>query len=186
MLIHFSRGGSASMRTFAFSDGSDRSAAVYNLDVTLQVHSTANPNTAMPLMTVFFKGLTLTYGTGAGQASVSCIYGGINQGLTYAYGENAPLPGAGDPSGMGMSWTIGLVPTSIAGGGTTISFYNTPLRAPEIPNKPTSDKGGLPVTCQLYESEYISCPVSNCTAAASLYTPDLTSTSLGPKNTARW
>ncbi len=84
---------------------------------------------------------------------------------------------------MGMSWKYGT--TASNGGGTTIAFYNTPLRAPEVPTSPVSalfDRGGLPVTCQLYESEYISCPVSTmATTASDPYAPNLAATVKGPQ-----
>jgi Tfp pilus assembly protein PilE len=195
-LIHFpSESAGITLRAYAYYDGIDWSASgiVTTGAVTAVGITTLNQayplsgNNLCPVMSVYLPGVVLTAGNGAGQVSVSCIYGGVNKGVTYAYGVTLLPPGSPGETGdnAAMSWTVG----SALGAGTTLLFYNTPLRAPEVfPPTPTpgADNGGLPVSCNLYESEYISCPVSSSTNLATLFSPDLTSTIPGPKNTARW
>jgi len=186
-LIHYPHGSSGvTLRAYAYYDGLE---SPYSLDT---VYPTS-VSQSVSIMTVYFSGVTLvSSGANTLQASVSCIYGGINNGVTYNYGITLLPPNTQDPAGMGMSWNVGPV---VSGGvtiGSAITLFNTPLRCPLVvptasPTPSGSGAGGLAVTNRLYNTEYISCPVSTFTNSASLYYPDLTSpVTTIPKNTARW
>ncbi len=186
-LIHYRSGAGVTLRSYVYYDGLEAPAT---LDYPC---GGGYPVTAYPpcgggggsvtqnnatTMTVYFPNLNIN----SGNLSVSCIYGGETQNTPFTYGIQSLPPSTGDSAGMGMSWAMGN-PTASS---TCVTFFNTPLRCPEIGLAGGVDHGGLPVANRLYGAEYIPCPVNSFTGMGTLYTPDLTSTTPGPKNTARW
>ncbi len=79
-----------------------------------------------------------------------------------------------------------IAPVGGADGFTRILLFNTPVGA-----SPTTQGGaqfGLATTkrARLYGMAYVPCPISLPGSGMPTFTPDLTSSGTGPKNTARW
>jgi hypothetical protein len=145
-------------------------------------------------MVVDIVGLNLTNPLLPTRLSAACtltnVPGGVPVGGTSNYptswqaakhATDTPAPVADE-----MHYTAEWVPPAGgASGYTRLYLYNTPVGAP-----PVTQSGltyGLAATerARLYQMEYIPSPVST-TVGTPAFTPDLTSSGTGPKNTARW
>ncbi|HEV7428261.1 MAG TPA: type II secretion system protein [Thermoanaerobaculia bacterium] len=152
--------------------------------VTLRVYTYTDPPSATAIMpvplTVRISGLTSWIPT---STSVQVIHGGVDNdgtGGIDAY-DAAPVPApaypvAGKPNQMAWTWSLDGVT-----GDTILKLYGSPLKTPI-----ESSGRGLAVEDRLYGLDYIPSPVEDLTTGAVQFSTDLTSTSVRPKNTARW
>jgi prepilin-type N-terminal cleavage/methylation domain-containing protein len=125
---------------------------------------------AVSMTSIFFPNLTIN----SGDIAVSAIVG--NASVTYVMQTAVPYPGSGPVSFPEYSISMG---TNASGEtGTLITLYDTPLSCPSGPGD-----GGLPQAWILDGMEYIPCQVEPPNDGVSY---NLTNTSVGPKNTARW
>lgn len=76
----------------------------------------------------------------------------------------------------------------IVGDDTVLRLYNSPLKAPCVPNNDCSSSGGLRSTKRLYALEYIPSPVEDLPdlSVPTPFTVDLATQGDAAKNTARW
>jgi len=145
-------------------------------------------------MVVDVVGLDLTDPLQPTRLSAACtllnVPGGVSVGgstnyattwqvAKHATGTPAPVT---DEMNYRATW---VPPAGGASGYTRIYLFNTPVGAP-----PVTQGGlqyGLAATerARLYQMEYIPSPVGT-TVGTPAFTPDLTSSGVGPKNTARW
>ena len=161
--IHYN-GGAVTLRVYDYYDGLDNGQ-----DLDTLYPSTVDPSVSAQV--VYFPDLP-----NSTTMSVSCIYGGYTTGGTAVrYTAQSLAANTQDAGSMGMSWARGS-----AGTGFAVTFYNTPLRAVTVVTTGAVTTG-LPKAYRLYKSEYIPCPVGTTG-----YTPDLTTTGVTAKNTARW
>lgn len=75
-----------------------------------------------------------------------------------------------------------VAPTASREGFTRVFLYNTPTACPPVTQSSLTFGLANSTQARLYQLEYIPCPL----AAGPAFTPDLTYSGAGPKNTARW
>jgi prepilin-type N-terminal cleavage/methylation domain-containing protein len=115
---------------------------------------------------------------------VQAIHGGVDNdssGAVDAY-DAAPVaaasyPVAGKPNQM--AWTSSIDAVT---GDTILKLYGSPLVSPIE----DATGRGLSREDRLYGLEYVPSPVEDLTTGAVQFSTDLTSTTVRPKNTARW
>jgi type II secretory pathway pseudopilin PulG len=152
--------------------------------IRLRVYTYNDPVSATSIMpvplTVRIHGLNSWIPT---NANILAIHGGVDNdgtGGVDAY-DAAPVAAPSFPvptKPNQMSWTYNI---DGATGDTVLKLYGSPLKTPI-----ESSGRGLAVEDRLYGLDYIPSPVEDLTTGAVQFSTDLTSTSVRPKNTARW
>ena len=123
-------------------------------------------------------------GCTAATCNIQVIHGGVdNDGIggVDAY-DAAPVAAAPYPVGAQpnqMSWTSSVDPVT---NDTVLKLYGSPLTTPIE----DATGRGLSPQDRLYGLEYIPSPVEDLSLGGVQFSTDLTSTSVRPKNTARW
>ena len=128
----------------------------------------------------------------AGTCSVMAIHGGVDNdgsGGIDKY-DVAPVPAAAYPvagQASQMAWSAS-VDASVTPNETVIKLYGSPLTSPieDLDAGGAPSGRGLSPQDRLYGLEYIPSPVEDLTLGNVQFSTDLTSTSVRPKNTARW
>jgi hypothetical protein len=139
-------------------------------------------------MVVEFVGINLTDALNPTKLKADCVLqnvrGGVTVGGTTNYSGWLPAKHSTDALiANEMFYRAQWVPPSGGVDGfTRVYLYNTPIGA-----TPVTQAGlqfGLAGTerARLYRMQYVPCPIG----AGPVFTPDLTSSGVGPKNTARW
>ncbi len=121
--------------------------------------------------------------TPPGAGAVTAISGGIDLD-----GDGTVDPYVRQTAGTTATNTAMWWSSEVVGDDTIIRLYNSPLKAPCVPNSNCSSSGGLRASRRLYALEYIPSPVEDLPdlSIPDPFTIDLATQGDRVKNTARW
>ncbi|MBM3973755.1 MAG: hypothetical protein FJ301_06605 [Planctomycetes bacterium] len=153
----------------------------------------AGPSRMADPMVVEFVGVNLTDNGDPTRLAAFCalqnapggvpVSGSSNYALAWQTAKHvSDTPATGE-----MHYVAQWVPPTLGQEGfTRVFLHNTPVGAPPVTQG--GQQYGLAATkrARLYGMAYVPCPLSAPAAAMPTFTPDLTSSGAGPKNTARW
>ena len=140
-------------------------------------------------MVVEILGVNLTDSSNPSKLASTCNLSNVPGGVSVGGSTNYPTAwqvakhSSDSPVTNEMHYTAEFVPaTGTEEALTRVYLFNTPVGAPPVTQGALQYGLANSTRARLYAMDYIPCPIG----AGPSFAPDLTSSGVGPKNTARW